>query len=122
MANSPLTTPQDGNRRERIGLRDFLTFERSISKHLTLLIYWSGLGLIALVGFTATGVAVGIALRGEGLEALLAIPAFVAGALLVSALLLLWRGVSEFYVSVFRLGDDLKRVRELLEAETGAKD
>lgn len=104
---------------EPIELRDFLTFERTISRKLTLLIYWAGLGLIALVGFAATGVAVGVALRGEGLEALLAIPAFVVGALVVGALLLLWRGASEFYVAIFRLGDDLRRLRELAEADKG---
>ena len=42
---------------------------------MTLLIYWAGLGLIALVGFSLIGVAVGVALRGEGWEVLLAVPA-----------------------------------------------
>ena len=117
MASKDFSNPDATRKRKGISLRDFLTFERAISRDLTLLVYWSGLGLIALVGFAATGVAVGIALRGEGLEALRAVPAFVAGALLVTALLLLWRGVSEFYVSVFRLGDDLRRLRELAEEE-----
>ncbi len=95
---------------------EFLTFERSLSRQVTLLIYWSGLGMIALVGFSLIGVAVGVALRGEGWEVLLAVPAFVFGALLVVALILLWRGASEFYVAVFKIADELKLVRERLDA------
>jgi hypothetical protein len=94
---------------------DFLTFERTLTRQVTLLIYWSGLGLIALVGFALIGVAVGVALRGDGWEVLLAVPAFVFGALVVTALALLWRGASEFYVAVFRIADELRAVRERLD-------
>ena len=99
-----------------IPILEFLTFERSLSRQVTLLIYWSGLGMIALVGFSLIGVAVGVALRGDGWEVLLAIPAFVFGALLVAALILLWRGASEFYVAVFKIAEELKLVRERLDA------
>ncbi len=112
---SPNPVQQDHAKPRR--LLDFLTFERSLGREVTLLIYWSGLGLIAMLGFGLTGIAVGVALRGEGWEVLLAIPAFVIGALLVAALLLLWRGMSEFYVAVFRIADELKALREALNAD-----
>ena len=118
MSPSPETdttaVEKDGGR--RLAILDFLTFEQSLSRQVTLLIYWSGLGLIALVGFSLIGVAVGVALRGDGWEVLLAIPAFVFGALLVAALIMLWRGASEFYVAVFKIADELKLVRERLDA------
>ena len=64
-------------------LQDLLTFERALTQPVTILIYWAGLAMIAMVGFAAVGVAVGVALRGAGFEVLLALPAFVFGALLV---------------------------------------
>jgi hypothetical protein len=117
---SPSLPPKDDESPPR--LLDFLTFERSLSRHVTLLIYWAGLGLISLVGFGVTGAAVGVALRGDGWEVLLAIPAFVVGALLVVALLLLWRGASEFYVSIFRISDELRVLREMIEREQQSHD
>jgi len=72
-------------------------------------------GANATIGFALIGVAVGVALRGDGWEALLAVPAFVFGALLVTALALLWRGASEFYVAVFRIADELTAVRQRLD-------
>lgn len=111
------SNPDHRDTAKRHSVLDFLTFERSLGREVTLLIYWSGLGLIAMLGFALTGIAVGVALRGEGWEVLLAIPAFVIGALLVAALLLLWRGMSEFYVAVFKIADELKALREALDAD-----
>ena len=108
-------TPRTQDDAKPAAFLDFLTFERTLTRQVTLLIYWSGLGLIALVGFALIGVAVGVALRGEGWEVLLAVPAFVFGALVVTALALLWRGASEFYVAVFRIADELRAVRERLD-------
>ena len=96
-------------------LQDLLTFERALTKPVTILIYWAGLAIIGMIGFAAVGVAVGVALRGAGFEVLLALPAFVFGALLVFVLALLWRGASEFYVAVFKIADELKAVRERLD-------
>ncbi len=113
---SPLEpTPPTRDLAGKVPFRDLLTFERALTRPVTLLIYWSGLGLIALIGFGLIGVAVGVALRGDGWEALLAVPAFVFGALLVTALALLWRGASEFYVAVFRIADELTAVRQRLD-------
>jgi len=115
--------PKDAPKPEdkALAFLDFLTFEKSLSREVTLLIYWAGLGLIALVGFSLIGVAVGVALRGEGWEVLLAIPAFVFGALVVAALILLWRGASEFYVAIFKIAEELKIVRERLDAQAGVE-
>ena len=96
-------------------LQDLLTFERALTQPVTILIYWAGLAMIGMVGFAAVGVAVGVALRGAGFEVLLALPAFVFGALLVFVLALLWRGATEFYVAVFKIADELKAVRERLD-------
>lgn len=121
---SPTPTPPEADAPRDVAsppaFLDFLTFEKTLSRQVTLLIYWSGLGLIALVGFSLIGVAVGVALRGEGWEVLLAVPAFVFGALLVTALCLLWRGASEFYVAVFKISDELTLIRQRLDAQAGA--
>jgi len=113
--SQPEPTPKSRDDAGQVPFVDLLTFERTLTRPVTLLIYWSGLGLIALVGFALIGVAVGVALRGDGWEALLAVPAFVFGALLVTALALLWRGASEFYVAVFRIADELTAVRQRLD-------
>ena len=91
---------------------DLLTFERLLTGPVVHVIYWCGLALIALIGFAAVGAAVGLSIRGEGLEKLVALPALVAGALVVLALALLWRAMCEFYVAVFRISDDLHALRQ----------
>ena len=58
---------------------DLLTFERLITGPVVHIIYWCGLGIIALIGFGAVGAAVGLSVRGEGLEKLIALPALVFG-------------------------------------------
>jgi hypothetical protein len=53
-----------------------------------------------------------VAIRGGSWEGtLLAIPVLVAGLLVVGALALLWRGLCEFYMAVFRIADDLRVMR-----------
>lgn len=82
------------------------------------LIYWAGLGLIALGAFGTIGAAVGVALREASLMgALLAIPVLVAGLLVIGALVLLWRSFCEFYVAIFKISDDLAALRRDVEAE-----
>ena len=103
------------SKNQDIPFQDLLTFERALTQPVTILIYWAGLAMIGMVGFAAVGVAVGVALRGAGFEVLLALPAFVFGALLVFVLALLWRGATEFYVAVFKIADELKAVRERLD-------
>jgi hypothetical protein len=96
---------------------DILTFERLLTGPVIHLIYWAGLGIIALFGFFVLGASIGLALRDENwLGLLLAVPIFVAGLLAVAALVLLWRGMCEFYVAVFRISDDLRALRRSDEA------
>ena len=91
---------------------DMLTFDRLLTGPVVHVIYWCGLGLIILAGFAVVGAAVGLTIRGEGVEKLIALPALVAGALVVLGLALLWRAVCEFYVAIFRISDDLRALRE----------
>ena len=91
---------------------DLLTFERLLTGPVVHVIYWCGLAIIALIGFAAVGAAVGLSIRGEGLEKLIALPALVVGALVVMALALLWRALCEFYVAIFRISDDLHALRQ----------
>ena len=94
---------------------DLLTFDRRLAVPVIHLVYWAGLGLIALIAFSFVGASVGVALR-EGLAgALLAIPVLVAGFLIVGALVLIWRSFCEFYVAVFRISDDLAALRAASE-------
>jgi hypothetical protein len=91
---------------------DLLTFNRLLTGPVVHIIYWCGLGLIILAGFAVVGAAVGLSVRGEGIEKLIALPALVAGGLAVLGFALLWRAVCEFYVAIFRISDDLRALRE----------
>ncbi|MGZ6011578.1 MAG: DUF4282 domain-containing protein [Caulobacteraceae bacterium] len=91
---------------------DLLTFERRLTGPVVHIIYWCGLAGIALIGFAAVGAAVGLSIRGEGMEKLIALPALVVGALVVLGLALLWRAMCEFFVAVFRISDDLHALRQ----------
>jgi hypothetical protein len=98
---------------------DLLTFERLMTGPVLHLIYWAGLGMITLFGFSAVGMGVGVALRSRSWEgALLAMPIFVAGALVVSALVLLWRGACEFFLAIFQIAEDLHALRLAAEDDT----
>lgn len=97
---------------------DLLTFERLMTNTVVHLIYWAGLGIIAVGVFGFIGAAVGVAIRDPfpfGL--LLAIPVVVVGVLVMAALLLLWRSFCEFYVAIFKISEDLSALREVAETE-----
>jgi hypothetical protein len=95
---------------------DILTFEKLMTGQVVHLIYWAGLGIIALIGFSAIGAAIGLAIREASLiSILLSIPVLVGGLLIVGALILIWRGVCEFYVAIFRISDDLRALRRAEE-------
>jgi hypothetical protein len=97
---------------------DLLTFERLMTNQVIHLIYWAGLGVIALIAFGIIGTAVGVAMREELLMGLLlAAAVLVGGALVVGALVLLWRSFCELYVALFRLSDDLHALRAAAEAD-----
>ena len=108
-----------GLRANRHGwLWDILTFERMITGPVIHIVYWAGLGVIVVAAFGVVGASIGIAVREKSLETvLLAIPALVGGLLLVVAGGLLWRAFCEFYVVIFRIGDDLGALRRAAEEE-----
>ncbi|MBV9511812.1 MAG: DUF4282 domain-containing protein [Caulobacteraceae bacterium] len=96
---------------------NLLTFDRMVAGEVILLVYWAGLGVIALVGFSVVGAGVGLALREEGFSGwLLGGPVLIGGLLLVAALTLLWRATCEFYIAVFRISEDLRALRRSDEA------
>jgi hypothetical protein len=115
-----LTSPsreQPEARHARVIFWDLLTFERLLTGPVVHIIYWCGLAFISLIGFAGVGAAVGLSIRGEGVERLVALPALVVGALVVVMLALLWRATCEFFVAVFRISDDLHALRQA-EIET----
>lgn len=117
---SPRKAPGQGQGRSL--LWDVLTLERLMTGSLVHLVYWFGLGVIALGGFGAIGASVGVALReGAVMGWLAAIPVAVAGVLIVCALAILWRSFCEFYVVVIQIGEDLQVLRREVEAEAEAK-
>jgi hypothetical protein len=110
------------------GLGSFLTFDHMIAGQVVLLIYWAGLGIIALIGFSVVGAGVGLATREDGMSGLLlGGPLLVGGVLVVIALTLVWRAICEFYIAIFRISDDLRALRRNDDAlfaarlEQGAK-
>jgi Domain of unknown function (DUF4282) len=105
-------------RAQRGGLSSLLTFERMITGPVIHIVYWCGLGVIVIAAFGVIGASVAVAIRERSLETvLLAIPSLVGGLLLVLAGGLLWRAFCEFYVVIFRIGDDLSALRRVAEEE-----
>ena len=110
--------PAPAQRHRQSSLWAFLTFERMMTGPVIHLIYWAGLGMIAIVGFGIVGAGVGLGIRDEGVAGwLLAIGVLVAGLLVVGAFALIWRGTCEFYVAIFRISDDLRALRRSDEAK-----
>ena len=85
------------------------------------LVYWSGLGVIVLAAFGVIGASLGVAIRAISEHTwdtlLVVIPGLVGGLLMVLAGGLLWRAFCEFYVVIFRIGDDLSALRRVAEEE-----
>ncbi len=118
----PLIKPQRSSLSTTL-LWDLLTFERLLTNQVIHLIYWAGLGVIALIGFGFIGTAVGVALREELLMGLLlATGVLVGGLLIVAALVLLWRSFCELYVALFRLSEDLHAIRQATDAEVSTRN
>ena len=100
---------------------DLLTFDRRLVVPVMHLVYWAGLGIIALFAFAVVGAALGVTLR-EGLQGILiALPTLVAGLLIVAAMVLVWRSFCEFYVTIFKIGEDLSALRAAAESEQPAQ-
>lgn len=111
------------NRRSGHGSRqgflwDMLTLEHLVTGKVVHLVYWVGLGLVLMVGFSFVGSAFGLALRGGEWDAwLLAFGVLVAGIAIMCVLALLWRAFCEFYIVVFRISEDLHALRLTAQAE-----
>ncbi len=91
---------------------DMLTFERLMTGPITHLIYWAGMAIIVIIGFGIAGGAIGLVIRDFSLGGVaLAIPVVVVGLLVTVALVMIWRGMCEFYLAVFRIADDLRALR-----------
>ncbi|MBV8681295.1 MAG: DUF4282 domain-containing protein [Caulobacteraceae bacterium] len=97
-----------------------LTFDRMITGPVIHLVYWAGLGVIVIAAFSVVGASIGVAWREGGWAILLAIPVLVVGLLIVLCGALLWRAFCEFYVAIFRIGDDLAALRRAAEREANA--
>ena len=96
---------------------DLLVLDRLVTGPIVNLMYWAGLGVIALVAFLVVGASIGVAIRG-GLEGwLLALPTLVIGLLFVVMLAAIWRGFCEFYLVIFRISEDLRAIRQANEAD-----
>jgi len=97
------------------------TLERLITGPVIHLVYWSGLGVVAILAFGVIGASLGVGIRavaeGSWETLLVVIPGFIGGLLMVLAGGLLWRAFCEFYVVIFRLGDDLTALRRAVETE-----
>ena len=101
---------------------DLLTFEKLMTNQVIHLIYWSGLGIIALIAFGFIGSAIGVAFREELLMGiLLAVSVLIGGFLVVTILVLLWRSFCELYVALFRLSDDLHAIRLATDADLATR-
>ena len=111
--------PSRGARKpRRAGLFSILTFEHMITGPVIHLVYWCGLGVVVLAAFGVVGASVGIAIREQSWETwMLAIPALAGGLLIVLAGGLVWRAFCEFFVVIFRIGDDLAALRRVAEQE-----
>lgn len=99
-------------------LWDLLTFERLITGSVVHLVYWAGLGMIGIMAFGVLGATVGVAIRDFSVVGiLLAIGVLGVGVLGVVAAVLLWRSFCEFYVTIFKISEDLQVLRADVEAE-----
>ncbi len=110
----PLQRPQGRNGEF---LWDLLTFERLITGTVVHLVYWAGLGIIGVMAFGILGASVGVAIREGGWGILLALGVLGVGMIGVFVAVLLWRAFCEFYVTIFKISEDLHVLRQDVEAE-----
>ena len=98
---------------------DLLTFEKMLTGSVIHLVYWAGLGIIGIIAFGVSGAAIGVAIRDSNifLGILLALGILGIGMLGVGVGVLLWRAFCEFYVTIFKISEDLHVLRQDVEAE-----
>ena len=98
-------------------LWDLLSFERLITSQIVHLVYWAGLGIIGIGAFGVIGASLGVAIREGGWGVLLAIGVLGVGLMAALVAVLLWRSFCEFYVTIFRISEDLAVLRKNVEDE-----
>ncbi len=98
---------------------DLLTFEKMLTGNVIHLVYWAGLGIIGIIAFGVIGAAIGVAIRDSNifLGILLALGILGIGMLGVGVGVLLWRAFCEFYVTIFKISEDLHVLRTDVEDE-----
>ncbi|MBL8773244.1 MAG: DUF4282 domain-containing protein [Phenylobacterium sp.] len=96
---------------------DLLTFERLLTGTVFHLVYWAGLAIIGIIAFGVLGASVGVAIREGGWGILLAVGVLGVGMIGVFTAVLLWRAFCEFYVTIFKIAEDLHVLRQDVEAE-----
>ena len=96
-------------------LWELLTFERMMTGPVVHLVYWAGLGIIGIIAFGVLGASVGVAIREGGWGILLALAVLGVGLLGVGVGVLLWRAFCEFYVTIFKISEDLSVLRKDIE-------
>ena len=97
---------------------DYLSFDRILAGDALKLVYWIGLGLIALFAFASLGASVGIIWNDLSLRGiLLGIPALIIGLLIAAALVIIWRLICEFIAVIFRISEDLRALRNSQERD-----
>jgi hypothetical protein len=114
-----MTSPRSASRSDKPDtlLWRLLTLDQLMTGSLVHLVYWFGLGVIALGGFGAIGASVGTALReGFPMGVLLGIGLATAGLLVILAMAIVWRSFCEFYVVIIGIGEDLRVLRQSTEA------
>lgn len=91
-------------------VKDLTTFERMVSPTLIKILYWVGLGLIALsgLGIMFSGGMMGADMHGGGLT----FGSFVGGLLFMVFGGLFWRVMCEFWIVVFAIYDRLGEIRD----------
>ena len=100
---------------------DLLTFERLLTGTVFHLVYWAGLGIIGVMAFGILGASIGVAIREGGWGILLAVGVLVVGMLGVFVAVLLWRAFCEFYVTIFKIAEDLHVLRQDADRERAGK-
>jgi integral membrane sensor domain MASE1 len=100
-------------------LWDLLSFERLMTGTVVHLVYWAGLGIIGIIAFGVLGASIGVAIREGGWGILLALGILAIGLLGAGVGVLLWRAFCEFYVTIFKISEDLAVLRKDVEDERG---
>src|SRR6185312_9078004 len=95
-----------GSSRPKDVFLNLLTFDRMVTRPVVHIVYWIGLGLLAVTAMAIAGTAAGEGLKeGSVWGWLLAAPILIVGWLLILIGVLLWRSLCEFYLAVMSIAE-----------------